>query len=100
MERKPSHFGSKLSGPSGMSLTDLASIGDTGGITGRSIPSSSPTQCASASVTSWLGTYCRYHDRRCPATSLGGSPDGGFPPGRVVITKPGACPQSGARPGG
>ena len=40
MHRNPSHFGSKLSPPnfsgSGIPLTDFASIGRTGGITGRS----------------------------------------------------------------
>ena len=40
MHRKPSHFGSNESPPyfagSGMPLTDFASIGWTGGITGRS----------------------------------------------------------------
>ncbi len=40
MQRNPSHFGSKLSPPylagSGIPFTDLASIGCTGGITGRS----------------------------------------------------------------
>src|SRR5215471_21579695 len=35
IDRKPSHFGSKLSAPSGMRGTALASIGATGGITGR-----------------------------------------------------------------
>ena len=39
MDRKPSHFGSKLSAPSGICGTDLASIGATGGITGkRNVP--------------------------------------------------------------
>src|SRR5580698_11541509 len=42
IDRKPSHFGSKLSAPAGMSFTDLASIGATGGMTGRSIPPSWP----------------------------------------------------------
>ena len=40
MQRNPSHFGSKLRPPyfagSGIPLTDFASIGCTGGITGRS----------------------------------------------------------------
>jgi hypothetical protein len=35
IERKPSHFGSKLSAPAGIRGTDLASIGATGGITGK-----------------------------------------------------------------
>src|SRR5437762_10515658 len=35
MERKPSHFGSNESAPLGISGTDLASIGATGGITGN-----------------------------------------------------------------
>src|SRR5678815_2169483 len=36
--RKPSHFGSKIQlSPGGSSLTRLASIGRTGGLTGRSI---------------------------------------------------------------
>ena len=42
MHRKPSHLGSKTSPPnftgSGIPFTDLASIGRTGGITGRSMP--------------------------------------------------------------
>ena len=40
MQRKPSHFGSKLRPPnfsgSGIPFTDFASIGWTGGMTGRS----------------------------------------------------------------
>ena len=36
MQRKPSHFGSKAMSPSGMPSTARASIGFTGGITGRS----------------------------------------------------------------
>ena len=40
MHRNPSHFGSKISpsnfAGSGIPLTDFASIGWTGGITGRS----------------------------------------------------------------
>src|SRR5215212_4757370 len=44
--RNPSHLGSKLNGPSGSSATGLASIGATGGITGRSMPPVSRTcQC-------------------------------------------------------
>src|SRR5260370_31038028 len=35
MERKPSHLGSKLRAPAGIRGTDLASIGSTGGITGK-----------------------------------------------------------------
>ena len=35
MERNPSHFGSKDRSPVGIAGTDLASIGDTGGMTGR-----------------------------------------------------------------
>src|SRR5919108_2013464 len=38
--RNPSHLGSKLWGPSGSPATGLASIGATGGITGRSLPPS------------------------------------------------------------
>src|SRR6266852_5677525 len=38
IDRKPSHFGSKLSAPLGISGTDLASIGSTGGITGKRKP--------------------------------------------------------------
>ena len=41
IDRKPSHFGSKLSAPSGISFTDLASIGETGGMTGSRISSQS-----------------------------------------------------------
>ena len=37
IERKPSHFGSKLIAPRGISLTAFASIGETGGMTGRSM---------------------------------------------------------------
>src|SRR5215216_6345386 len=43
MVRNPSHLGSKLQGPSGSPETGLASIGATGGITGRSIPPVSGT---------------------------------------------------------
>src|SRR5215204_3152147 len=39
IDRKPSHFGSKDSEPSGICGTDFASIGATGGITGRSMRS-------------------------------------------------------------
>src|SRR5437879_1069993 len=35
IDRKPSHFGSKLSAPAGIRGTDLASIGATGGMTGK-----------------------------------------------------------------
>lgn len=38
MARKPSHLASYCM-PGGMDVTDLASIGFTGGITGRSMPS-------------------------------------------------------------
>src|SRR5690242_3513883 len=38
MQRKPSHFGSYSSSPSGRPFTDLASIGATGGESGRSMP--------------------------------------------------------------
>src|SRR6266571_9112921 len=39
IDLKPSHFGSKLSAPSGICGTDLASIGATGGMTGkRTVP--------------------------------------------------------------
>src|SRR5690349_10670267 len=42
--RKPSHFGSKIQpSPSGSALTRLASIGSTGGLTGKSIFRSLPT---------------------------------------------------------
>src|SRR5215218_2426351 len=42
--RNPSHLGSKLQAPSGSSPTGLASIGATGGITGRSMPPVSGTR--------------------------------------------------------
>src|SRR4051812_37839488 len=44
MERNPSHFGSYESWPSGTLGTDLASIGDTGGITGSCMGSFWPTR--------------------------------------------------------
>src|SRR5215475_7890568 len=43
IDRKPSHLGSKLYEPVGISATDLASMGGTGGITGRRMRLSSPT---------------------------------------------------------
>src|SRR5262245_54438411 len=43
IDRKPSHLGSKLYEPVGISATDLASMGATGGITGRRMHLSSPT---------------------------------------------------------
>ena len=42
IDRKPSHFGSKLYGPSGIFGTGLASIGATGGLTGSCMPLSCP----------------------------------------------------------
>src|SRR5262249_61834281 len=38
MERNPSHFGSKLYGPSGILLTGFASIRATGGVSRRGRP--------------------------------------------------------------
>ena len=38
IERNPSHFGSYENAPVGIAGTDLASIGATGGITGRRMP--------------------------------------------------------------
>ena len=50
IDRKPSHLGSKLSGPRGISLTGLASIGATGGITGRRMTPSSLISPAAAAA--------------------------------------------------
>src|SRR5262245_56451888 len=43
IDRNPSHLGSKLYEPSGISLTALASIGATGGVTGSVIVPCPPT---------------------------------------------------------
>src|SRR6266540_1990693 len=51
--RNPSHLGSKLQGPSGSSGTGLASIGATGGITGRSMH---PVSAHGVRLVAWLVT--------------------------------------------
>src|SRR4029453_18434265 len=50
MVRNPSHLGSKLQDPSGRSETGLASIGATGGITGRSMPLVSGRQVSPTAI--------------------------------------------------
>src|SRR6266545_3650633 len=63
--RNPSHLGSKLQGPSGSSGTGLASIGATGGITGRSMH---PVSAHGVRLVAWLAYFNRTAD-------LGHSPE-------------------------
>src|SRR4029453_6427993 len=56
--RNPSPLGSKLQAPSGRSGTGLASIGATGGITGRSMPPVSGTGPGRGSETGWWYGGC------------------------------------------
>src|SRR4051794_2625733 len=78
MQRKPSHFGSYSTPPgtlsgSGISLTDFASIGLTGGITGRR-----------------MAAVCQPGRRR--ARLEGGHALRGAPAGRAVPAVVGAAP--------
>src|SRR5215204_1822377 len=57
IDRKPSHFGSKDSEPSGICGTDFASIGATGGMTGSSMRSLLRTVAVRDSVAASTGSH-------------------------------------------
>ena len=62
------HLGSKLKGPSGNSATGLASIGATGGITGRSMPPVSGRQGSPTAVC--VGRWCAQNYSNAMASVL------------------------------